>query len=83
MEAIKLKPSLEKFLKERGVYEQFLFNVQNDTHKTLGITKIEDINGYIGSICFFVAFEWDNTPEGFDFWETLAGQYDETEIINK
>lgn len=60
------KPKLVKFLKEKEVYKQFLFNCKNNTKKKTRFN--EDL---------WMAFPWSRTNEGHDFWETLAKEYDE------
>lgn len=77
MEAIKLKPSLEKFLKEKGAYEQFINNMieqySGEDHQSWADSICEEM----GFTCFSCAFIWRGTEEGDDYWGGIAYEFDE------
>lgn len=53
------------FLKLKGVYEQYLRNVENEKDK-----EFWDNPNDIGN-----SFFWDDSPEGFYFWYSLSYEY--------
>ena len=75
MEAIKLKPSLEKFLKEKGAYEQFINNMieySGEDYQSWADSICEEI----GFKCFSCAFFWCETEEGNDYWYGIAHEFE-------
>lgn len=55
---------LADFLSGKGVLNQFIYNCQNfdregDNGRTLNLLN---------------AFQWDATPEGYDFWSKLQAE---------
>ena len=63
---------LYKFLKEKGVYKQFVgyVKIENEIRRfeLRGLKNINDLRG---------AFTWANTQEGSQFWYKLAKELDE------
>jgi len=67
-----------RFLKNHGIYDNFIYNCEHDKHYYKGsrwysletfcvdLKKYEYINA---------AFDWENTKEGFDFWEKMDSQW--------
>lgn len=76
MEAIKLKPSLEKFLKEKGAYEQFINNMIKQYSGEDHQSWADSICEKMGFRCFSVAFIWFETEEGLDYWRGIAYEFD-------
>lgn len=76
MEAIKLKPSLEKFLKENDIYDSYIRNfiLYHDGEDYHGYADI--ISELIGEECFTGAFLFDNTAEGVEYWFKFAREFD-------
>jgi len=60
---IKLTEELNKFLKEEGVWMKFLTNADD-----LGDEVIENIA---------MAFLWDESEEGVDFWGKLSNKFNQ------
>lgn len=69
MKGMKIKQSLEKFLKEKGVYDAYMANIQ-------GQWRYDTVSKLSGYICFAASFLWSGTPEGVDFWHELANEFD-------
>ena len=59
----------ERFLKSEGVLEQFKANMKFDDH-------LEDEGGDMD--CIITAFNWDDSPEGFNFWSKLDIKFRES-----
>jgi len=64
------KPKLVKFLKEKNVYKEFLFNCKNDK-----INRNDKKQRFFCNIS--KAFMWEKTKEGHEFWYKLAKEFDE------
>lgn len=60
---------LYKFLKEKGVYKQFVKNA-----KSLN-TMPETIKGSKNSGDLLGAFTWASTEEGYEFWRLLHEEF--------
>lgn len=56
---------LYKFLKERGVYKQFVYNCKKQRSESNVFKGYKGIEG----ICS--AFIWKETPEGNEFWDNI------------
>lgn len=56
---------LYKFLKEKGVYKQFVDNCKKQRQSRNKKKGYKDASG-ISS-----AFLWKETPEGYDFWNDI------------
>lgn len=69
-EEIKLKPSLERFLKEKGAYNEFIDNIIKEW-ESLPMNFL----GFKGSRCITTAFDWESTPSGVDFWGNIASEF--------
>jgi len=67
METIELSNRLEKFLIEKGLKEQFVFNCEHH--------GLDD--GYVPSNIDGIAtsFLWKNTKEGVSFWSKLCEEF--------
>ena len=67
-----IDPELLKFLKKKGAYEEFMMNYNGgdgiDWRKELDINYVIKIDD---------AFFWDNTPQGWDYWNNLDNEYKE------
>lgn len=59
---------LYKFLKEKGVYKQFVENCKNQ-RKESNIFK-----GYKNAFGIGSAFIWKETPEGYAFWDKISDE---------
>ena len=74
-----------RFLKKRKAYHTFLTNFNSYKGKMFRGKYEEAMNEYLIRICedFFIscAFRWDNTKEGYSYWENLHSQW--FKIINK
>jgi len=69
---VTFKPEFEAKLKELGIKEQFVNNWNNEAISTHNICN--ELSMPISSWESFIAngFDWDNTPEGSDFWLQVA-----------
>lgn len=67
-----LKPKLKRFLKEKGAYDAFMSNRENDIYPS----EINEINIHFGFQCIARAFFWGTTPEGPEYWDKLAVEFD-------
>lgn len=61
------------FLKEHGAYEQYIANAMTDHEET--IAGIMDRN--IAEHWIDCAFYWENSQEGFDYWNVLDEEWQE------
>lgn len=68
---MKIPERLRKFLAERDALAPFERNVRRHRGDRVNPTDIES------------AFDWSETPEGFDYWNKLAEEYDRHEMYNK
>ena len=71
METIKLSDKLEKFLIEKGVKEQFIYNCEH-----CSIYVHTEVNADISR-----AFIFDKTSEGHKFWRILADEFEKMKDI--
>lgn len=63
------------FLKENHCYLQFKENVAN-RHKNIEYFHNPLLNRqYISVFIFDMAFDWDNTPQGRNFWKKIATKW--------
>lgn len=63
------------FLKENHCYLQFKENVAN-RHKNIKYFHNPILNRqYISAFIFDMAFDWDNTPQGRNFWKKIATKW--------
>ena len=63
------------FLKENHCYLQFKENVAN-SHKNIEYFHNPLLNRqYISACIFDMAFVWDYTPQGWNFWEKIATKW--------
>ncbi len=62
---------LEKFLINRGLLEDFKYNLKHTSHKTIDILyarhKIDDL--------FIESFDWMLTEQGYLFWSKLNQEW--------
>jgi hypothetical protein len=76
----KIKKIFEKKLKELGVYDEFISNLENNLKlnyqgKNEAEIKIKELNSrHCFSLFVLSSFIWKNTPEGNDFWENISEQ---------
>lgn len=70
--AAELNSNLKRFLAENGAYDAFMSNREKDSFPT----PIETINIFKGEDCISAAFLWGRTLEGFQYWKTLAEEFD-------
>lgn len=56
---------LYKFLKEKGVYKQFVENCKKQK------AKGKELRGYKTANAIGEAFIWEKTPEGNSFWANI------------
>ena len=66
METFQLSDKLEKFLIEKGVKEQFIYNCEHNSLKTKHNAAIDRID---------IAFLWHITIEGNIFWAELSREF--------
>ena len=63
------------FLKENHCYLQFKENVAN-CHKNIEYFHNPLLNReHISALIFDMAFNWDNTPQGWYFWKKIATKW--------
>ena len=61
------------WLKERNVYEQYkYYRHLNNTHKRSIFYRSSMLSP---TVYIIDAFAWDSTTQGFDFWDSLHGQW--------
>ena len=68
-----IKPNLLKLLEENNCVEAFLENTNNSysgSEQTLNV--INDKDDRFGQLLY--AFDWENSPEGQDFWNNIDEQ---------
>ena len=68
-----IKPNLLKLLEENNCVEAFLENTNNaysGGKQTLNVINGKD-NRFGQLLC---AFDWENSPEGQDFWDNIDEQ---------
>lgn len=63
--------TLERFLKEKRVYEKFVNNITHCDAKDFFERNGEYLSGIL------CAFTWYKTKEGHDFWMDLSKEFDE------
>ena len=63
---------LYKFLKERGAFERYIYNVNQEGHK---LTSKRDILSFMSDYLISAAFSWSNTPEGDRYWRILHDEF--------
>jgi len=75
-----MKEKFIAFLKEKGVYDQFVTNLDmgltldeyfHDTEETVKEEDDEDLYKELIS----GAFTWSNSPEDHDFWSKISRQW--------
>jgi len=78
MTVIKTKaPCFRCFLDKKNAYERFRRNLWTEKKLTVNqFLKSENQRYY-----FINSFVWDDTPEGYDFWDELSNDWNE--ILNK
>lgn len=63
------------FLKENHCYLQFKENVAK-CHENIEYFHNPLLNcQYISALIFDMAFNWDNTPQGWNFWKKIATKW--------
>lgn len=60
--------SLESFLRKKRVYTKYVL------YAYISALKYEDLDGITRMSS---AFSWDDSEEGWDFWDALDDEYDE------
>lgn len=71
-----MKPELEAFLKTNGAYGAYVTNVRKYFNKDDVKRILHRISNYKGALCFDVAFIFNATPEGHDYWRKLSDEFD-------
>lgn len=59
-----------RFLKQNHIYHLFLYNVKNRKHVECDY-DIKLMKTYKAYTFIYSAFKWDDTREGFDFWDNI------------
>lgn len=77
MMELKLKPSLEKFLKEKGAYDAYMDNLMGQYYAKDYQDWADSFCEEAGEDCITAAFVFFRTPEGVDYWYKLAREFDE------
>lgn len=62
-------PYFKRFLEKRGAYEPFCRNLRNQK----GLSFEEYMKPYHHEVSG--AFKWAETPEGFDYWDSLYEEW--------
>lgn len=89
MKVKKARKILFRFLKDEGIYAQFMTNSsKDDSYGFHDIGHIYDVEGgkfgskgtpttpYCSASSLFAhAFDWEASPEGFKFWEDYYGKF--------
>lgn len=72
---ISKNPKFESFLKENKVYGRFISNFMNE-HKNCSSDRFKiRLNGLNKPEPINFCLSWDNTREGFSFWQVLNYRY--------
>lgn len=76
MDEIKIKPLFDKKLKELNVRSQFIKNLSLNpvVPPSIQINSLNDEENWHNFLSF--AFNWDDTPEGHDFWKRISEMKD-------
>ena len=73
-----MKESFIGFLKEHDAYERFVKNLEG-----CGYNSLDDLCTKEPPCCWVsIAFIWDQTPEGRDYWDSLDAIWSVLEEIN-
>ena len=77
---LKQHPEFFRFLKEKGIYSEwmknrheYIFNFHSEAYPYSCFTDVSNHEGNVGyflSLCQS-SFSWDETPEGFSFWDKI------------
>ena len=77
----------KRFLKEQNIYYAFRYNYDNEFgFRGLNYTCVQYMSAiYLPENVLAYAFSWDNSKEGFRFWQTMDSRWrlivaDEKEI---
>ena len=65
-----IAPELLVFLKEKGVFEDFMSNYNDNRN-----AEWRKYWAYLDGIT--CAFDWEDTPQGWDYWCNLDHEYEE------
>ena len=65
-----ISPELSAFLKEKGVFEDFMSNYNDNRN-----AEWRKYWAYLDGIT--CAFDWEDTPQGWDYWRNLDYEYEE------
>lgn len=71
-----MKPALEAFLKTNGAYGLYINNVTAYVGEHFAEKAIRNISRHKGLYCFYTAFPFAETPEGYGFWRKLSEEFD-------
>lgn len=70
---MKSTKEIEKWLKRRWWYKKFKKNVE--TEGVGGYKSVKILEGYYGEDTVMVAFSWELTPEGYNYWRRRNTQF--------
>ena len=65
-----ISPELLEFLKEKGVFEDFMSNYNDNRN-----AEWRKYWAYLDGIT--CAFDWEDTPQGWDYWNDLDDEYEQ------
>ena len=65
-----ISPELLEFLKEKGVFEDFMSNYNDNRN-----AEWRKYWAYLDGIT--CAFDWEDTPQGWDYWNYLDDEYEQ------
>lgn len=65
-----IAPELLEFLKEKGVFEDFMSNYNDNRN-----AEWRKYWAYLDGIT--CAFDWEDTPQGWDYWNDLDDEYEQ------
>jgi hypothetical protein len=75
-----MKEKFEKFLNDRGLLSAFWRNANSHYGIANGRPEKTSVLGYIVAVgtdgnFLTIAFKWNDTPEGYEFWKKVADEW--------
>jgi hypothetical protein len=73
MKKIEINPGFEAKLQRLGIKEKFIENCKNSKWDVPSKDYVDQMNkATLWDFFIIYAFNWKDTPEGFDFWANIA-----------
>lgn len=71
----KKKLKLSKFLKKNNAYKKFI--------KNFDVIFFKKESTLLNLVCIVTSFNWENSPEGYEYWFTLSEKWKDKDRLKE